>query len=309
MRVVRHIADVAGTLDRPVLTLGNFDGVHVGHQEILDRVVREARVRGAPAMVITFFPHPAAVLSPDKAPPPIASIRDRLERLAERGVDVTVLRRFTPAFARTEAEDFVSETLVGALRVSKIVIGHSVSFGRGRRGNAELLQAEGRRHGFEVETVGPVRVDDIVVSSTEIRRRIAAADLEVAARLLGRAYGIEGRVVSGARRGKGLGFPTANVRPRTPFLAPDGVYAVRVELRGEECTGIANIGRNPTFGPGQPRGVEAHLFEFDGDLYGERITVRLVERIRSEMRFPSPRALVEQIRRDVERAHEILARR
>lgn len=306
MRVIRHLGSAKGLVRNPVLTLGNFDGVHLGHRRILSRVVAEARRLGGDAVAITFHPHPAAVLAPERAPAPIASLRERLEIFGELGLDVVLVVRFTLEFSRIEPEDFVARVLVGTLGIERAVVGHSVSFGRNRRGDAELLRREGERFGFDVEVVGPVSVDGVAVSSTEIRRRLREGDFQGASRMLGRPYRICGRVVAGDRRGKLLGFPTANVRPRIPLIVPDGVYAVRVDVGGRQVPGIANIGRNPTFGEGRPRGVEAHLFGFDGDLYGRRIRVELVEWLRAERRFPSAEALVEQIRRDVERARQVL---
>ncbi len=309
MRIVRHLERSRPELRSAVVTLGNFDGVHVGHREILDRVVAEAAGRGGDSVVVTFFPHPAAVLAPERAPTAICSLRERLALIAERGVSTIVVQRFTRAFASLTPEEFIDRYLVGALGAVKVIIGHSVSFGRGRTGNAKVLVEAGAQRGFAVEVVGPVRVGNRAVSSTEVRSALAAGDVLLGAELLGRHYAVEGAVVAGDRRGKGLGFPTANVRPRVPPLVPDGVYAVRVEWQGSSIAGVANIGRNPTFGAGRDRTVEAHLFEFDGDLYGRRIRVGLVERIRGEQRFDSPQALVAQIRNDVERARDILASR
>lgn len=309
MRVIRHIAGSGLRLHAPVVTLGNFDGVHLGHREILRRVVGEAKAHGGQSVAITFFPHPTAVLAPSKAPPAILSLRERLALLREAGVDVVVLQHFTRKFSQITAAEFVERYLLGAIGAAKVVIGHSVSFGRGRQGSAEMLVREGESRGFAVEVVGPVTADGIVVSSTEVRRALGEGAIGRAAALLGRPYWIGGRVVSGDRRGKLLGFPTANVRPRIPLLVPDGVYAVRVDCGGSLFPGIANIGRNPTFGEGRPRGVEAHIFDFEGDLYGRWIRVRLIEQLRQEMRFPSAEALVEQIRLDVARAREVLGRK
>lgn len=308
MRIVRHLEGA----DRPriggsVLALGNFDGVHLGHQEILTRVVRQARERGSEALVVTFFPHPAVVLAPGRGPAPLGSLRDRLARFAEAGIDIAVVQHFTPSFSTLAADEFVERYLVGRLRVQKIVIGHSVSFGRGRAGNATTLAEAGRRLGFEVEVVGPVAVDGITVSSTEVRRSLLAGDVTTAARLLGRAYAVEGRVIRGDQRGRTLGFPTANLRPRTSPLVPNGVYAVRVEHGGECFGGVANVGTNPTFGPGRERTLEAHVFDFAKDVYGKRLRVSFVAQLRGEMKFPSVTELVEQIGRDAARAREALA--
>lgn len=256
--------------------------------------------------MITFFPHPTAVLAPARAPAALGSLRERLSRFREAGVDVVLLQRFTRAFAALDADDFIERYLARRLGVAKVVIGHSVNFGRARGGSAATLVAAGARLGFAVEVVGPVSVDGIAVSSTAVRERLAAGEVAVASRLLGGAYAVDGRVVRGDRRGQGLGFPTANVRTRTAVLVPDGVYAVRLRWKGERRDGVANVGRNPTFGQGRERTLEAHLFEFDGELYGRALRVEFVERLRGEMKFASAQALVAQIREDARRAREVL---
>ncbi|HSD11063.1 MAG TPA: bifunctional riboflavin kinase/FAD synthetase [Candidatus Binatia bacterium] len=306
MQVIRHLEASRIRFESPVATLGNFDGVHIGHQEILARVVHQAAERRGNGVVITFFPHPAAVLAPERAPALLMPLRERLGRMREAGVATVVLQHFTRAFAALEAAEFVERYLVRRLGVAKVIIGHSVNFGRGRGGNAATLEEAGRRFGFEVEVVGPVTADGIAVSSSEVRKCLSAGDIRLGARLLGRTYAVEGRVIVGDRRGRGFGFPTANLRPRSPILVPDGVYAVRAEWGAEQRGGVANVGRKPTFGKGHLRTLEAHLFDFDGDLYGERLRVSFVERLRGEVRFPSPQALVEQIGKDAERAREVL---
>ena len=311
MRVLRHFETCDTRFRSPVATLGNFDGVHVGHREILSRVVRQAAERRCDGVAITFYPHPTAVLAPSRAPAPLGSLRQRLERIRELGVDGVVLQHFTRSFAALAPEEFIERYLVERLGVVKVIIGHSVNFGRARRGNARTLEKAGARRGFEVEVVGPVTVDGVAVSSTEIRNRLGAGEVALAARLLGDPYDVDGRVVLGDRRGRALGFPTANVRTRPGPLVPNGVYAVRVEWSGpagnESRGGVANVGNNPTFGEGRERTLEAHLFDFDGDLYERRLRVAFVDRLRGEMRFPSPQALIEQIRRDAERAREVLS--
>jgi riboflavin kinase / FMN adenylyltransferase len=309
MRIIRHLEAIDTRFRRPIVTLGNFDGVHLGHQEILSRLVRQAAECGSEAAVITFYPHPTAVLAPQRAPAPLGSLRERLARIRDAGVDTVVLKRFTLSFAALDPEEFVEEYLVRRLGVLKVIIGHSVNFGQGRRGSARTLEEAGPRYGFEVEVVGPVTAKGLTVSSTEVRTRLSAGEVALAACLLGRAYAVEGRVLTGDRRGRTLGFPTANLRPRMAPLVPDGVYAVRVEREArdfETRIGVANVGHNPTFQGDRQRTLEAHLFDFDGDLYGERLRVSFVERLRGEMRFSSPQALVEQIRQDAARAREVL---
>jgi len=312
MRVLRHLDRARDGFKSPVATLGNFDGVHAGHQEILSRVVGQAKARGVDSVVITFYPHPTAVLAPDRAPAALSPLHDRLARIREHGVGALVLQHFTPAFAALEAEEFVKRYLVDRLGVGKVIIGHSVNFGRKRSGTAKTLEEAGRRHGFDVEVVGPVQVDGIAVSSTEVRKRLAAGEVTLAARLLRRAYTVEGRVLVGDRRGRKLGFPTANLRPRLGPLVPNGVYAVRVAWTDRtsgariDRPGVANVGLNPTFGEGRQRTLEPHLFDFDGDLYGARLQVSFIERLRGELKFSSVDALVEQIGRDAAAARAVL---
>ncbi len=319
MELIRHIESHPRRFVAPVVTLGNFDGVHRGHQAILHRVVAEARARRGDAVAITFHPHPVAVLRPERAPSLLTPLREKLRWVAATGVDVLVLRHFTRAFAALTPEVFVEHFLVEHLRVARLIVGHSVSFGHERRGNAALLATLGERFGFAVEVVGPVRVDAHVVSSSLVRDVVEAGDLHLATSLLGRPHALVGRVVVGKRRGAALGFPTANVHVRAGLHPPDGVYAVRVEVDarrrrdgssdGAALTrdGVANIGRNPTFGE-NARTLEAHLFDFDGDLYGRRCRVALVERLRGEIAFASVDALVAQIRCDADAARTVLAR-
>ncbi|MCC6765662.1 MAG: bifunctional riboflavin kinase/FAD synthetase [Deltaproteobacteria bacterium] len=307
MDVVRHIAASSRRFVAPVLTLGTFDGVHRGHQAILERVVTAARASGGEAVAITFHPHPVAVLRPDQAPALITSLRDRVALLAATGIDVLILQHFTAAFAELSAEAFVERFVVERVGASRVVVGHKVSFGHGRRGDATLLTALGERLGFAVEVVGPIRVDGHDVSSSAVRRAIAGGDVRLAATMLGRPHRLGGIVVRGRQRGAAMGFPTANIRVHAGMWPPDGVYAVRVRRGGQWLDGAASIGTNPTFGAA-PRTLEVYLFDFDADVYGERLVVGFVERLRGEAAFPSVEALVAQIARDVAEARAILAR-
>jgi len=308
VEVLRHIATSPRRFVAPVLTLGNFDGVHRGHQAILRRVAEVARAAGGEAVAVTFNPHPVAVLRPDRAPALITSLRDKIQLMAAAGLDVLVVQHFTPAFAALSAEAFVERFVVERLRATRVVVGHSVSFGHERRGDAALLTELGKRLGFAVEVVGPIRVDEHDVSSSAVRRAIGAGDMRLATTLLGRSHRLGGRVVHGKHRGAAIGFPTANVRVRVGMSPPDGVYVVRVQHGDVWYDAVANIGTNPTFGD-TGRTLEAHLFDFSQDLYGARISVAFVERLRGEITFPSVDALVAQIARDAEQARAILAAR
>ena len=308
MVLLRHLARVGRRFSAPVLTLGSFDGVHYGHQQILRRLVEVARGMHGQAVVLTFHPHPAAVLAPEHAPRLITDWRGRVEHIAACGVDAIIVQHFTRTFAEITAEDFVRRFLVDGLGVRAVIVGHRVSFGHKRSGHAATLRQLGAQYGFAVEVIGPVEVDGMLVSSSAVRRAISHGELQRAALLLGRTPSIAGRVVHGHHRGKGLGFPTANLRISRLVVPPDGVYAVRVRVRGTEWwPAVANLGFNPTFHQHE-RSLEAHLFDFQGELYGQRIEIAFVQRLRGEERFPTPQALAQQIARDVETARQALAR-
>jgi riboflavin kinase/FMN adenylyltransferase len=311
MRVIRHLTRQRTKLSRVVLTLGNFDGVHLGHQAILRAAVSQARAGGGQAVVLTFEPHPLAVLAPERAPAIIQPLHDRLVAIRTHGVDVTVLQRFTRSFASLEPEGFVRDFLLRHLELRHVVVGYNVNFGRDRAGSGETLRALGARLGFGVDIVGPVAVpgsrDGEQVSSTGLRTLLAEGDVGGASRLLGRPHALRGRVVVGDQRGRTLGFPTANLHLRRGILLPpDGVYAVQVEHDGVRYPGVLNIGIRPTF-EGRRRTVEAHLLDFTGDLYRHWLVVHLIERLRGEQRFAGPEELRAAIAADVARARRVLA--
>ncbi len=308
MRVIRHLAHRPGRLLRTVLTLGNFDGAHLGHQAIIRRAVASAREAGGQAVALTFEPHPIAVLAPERAPLMLQTLHDRLASLAGLGVEVIVLQRFTRAFAALDPEAFVRDFLLRHLELEHVVVGYNVNFGRARAGTSETLSALGARLGFGVEVVGPVAAgsDGEQVSSTRLRALLQAGDMPRARALLGRPYALRGRVVVGDRRGRTLGFPTANLHLRAGLLLPpDGVYAVGVDVDGRPRAGVLNIGVRPTFA-GRRRTIEAHLLDFTGDLYRRWLVVKMIERLRGEEAFSGPEALRAAIGRDVARAREVL---
>jgi riboflavin kinase/FMN adenylyltransferase len=306
MEIIRHVAQRSLSFPHPVLSLGNFDGVHLGHQAIITRVVQDARARCGTALVLTFYPHTLAVLRPQQRLVLILGLREKLLQFACLGVDGVILQRFSRAFSQLSPEEFVRRYLVDTLRVEKVVVGHNVSFGYKGAGRAETLERFGRVYGFAVEVVGPVRLGDKEVSSTAVRTLLSAGDMHEVARFLGRPYAVSGRVEKGFQRGRALGFPTANLRPRSDLPLPNGVYAVRVEVGGVQVPGVANVGVNPTFA-GNRRTIEAHLFDFTADLYGTRLRVSFVERLRGEQKFPSVQALVRQIQEDAARARALLS--
>jgi len=309
MRIVRHLAHRPTRLPKSVVTLGNFDGVHLGHQAIVRTAVAKARALAARTVVLTFEPHPIEVLAPERAPLHIQTLHDRLVTLRGLDVNVIVLQRFTRAFAALDPEAFVRDFLLRDVDVAGVVVGDNVSFGRGRAGSSAVLRALGERLGFGVDVVGPVAAaDGERVSSTRLRALIEAGDVRGARALLGRPYTLRGRVVVGDRRGRTLGFPTANLHLRRRLLLPaDGVYAVTADVAGRRHDGVLNIGIRPTFG-GRRRTVEVHLLDFTGDLYRAWLVVDVVERLRGEMAFSGPDALRAAIAADVTRARELLAR-
>jgi riboflavin kinase/FMN adenylyltransferase len=306
MNVFKSLDEIPDDFRGAVVTIGNFDGVHQGHRYIFDKVVWEARREKSKAVVITFEPHPKRVLHPERQPfYLITSLEEKIARIAETGIDGLLLIPFSLEFSHTSAREFIHSILWDRLRIKKIFIGHDYTFGRGREGNETLLTAVGEKLGFAVEVIGAFKVGDIVISSTLTRNLILAGRVKEAAAYLGRPYNLSGVVIAGHRRGRALGFPTANLRPDKALVPARGIYAVRLLLGGKTLRGVLNIGFNPTFAD-NALSVEAYIFDFDEDIYGQTLEVLFIDRIRDEMKFDGPARLVEQIRRDVERAREIL---
>lgn len=295
------------------VAIGNFDGVHRGHQALLDEARARADRRGGPAAVLTFTPHPARLFAPAKAPPLIMSLERRLELCAAAGIDVAIVEPFTAAFAAIEAEEFVRRVLAQDLAAGDVVVGYDFSFGRGRAGDVVRLGALGGALGIGVAVIPPVTVDGLLCSSTRVRELAAAGDVRRAAALLGRPVEIEGPVVRGAARGRALGFPTANVAPEGEMIPQLGIYAARARLldgpqAGSIYQAALSIGKNPTFveaGDGAPVTVEAYLLDFEGDLYDRRLRLEILDRLRDEQRFASIDALIQQIHEDVARVRAL----
>ncbi len=297
--------DVEGT----VLTVGTFDGVHRGHQDVLARLAARARQRGLRSLLVTFEPHPLEVVNPDAAPPLLTPGREKIAALAESGVDYVAVVPFTRALASYEASQFVDLVLRERLRMRELFIGHDHGFGRGRAGDVRVLQALGAERGFDVDVVEPVSAPDgHPVSSTGIRRAVAGGDLQRAALALGRPYTATGSVVHGEKRGRLLGFPTLNVTlpSARKLLPPEGVYAVRVYTPTGAYGGMLNLGPRPTFGDAT-RSLEAHLFDVEGDWYGQTVQVEFAARLRDTRRFDGVEALTAQLMRDAQHARRALA--
>ena len=288
-----------------VLALGNFDGVHRGHDKIVDRVRRRARNLGGTAAVLTFDPHPPRVVRPDKAPPLLMTIEQKLDRMAASGMDGAAVVHFTPELSRWDPETFVNRVLVEWLGVAEVWVGANFLFGHDRSGNYSLLRSLGTRYGFRVEKITPVRYKEFVVSSTRIRRLVGGGEVDEAGALLGHHYYIDGEVVPGAGRGKTHGVPTANLRTDNEVIPPDGVYATTVTLGGTIYPAVTNIGRRPTFEADGARAVETHLFDYDDDLYGRRVRLAFVQRLRGERAFPDTGTLRRQIAADCDQARAL----
>ena len=292
-----------------VVTVGTFDGVHLGHLAVLREIAGRARAAGRKSVLVTFEPHPLEVVNPQAAPLLLTTPPERREILAQTELDYAVFLRFDQRLAGYSPERFVEEVLLQGCGMKELVIGHDHGFGRGRSGDVGTLRRLGASLGFAVDVVVPVEIAGHPVSSTQIRRAVAGGDLGTAARLLERRYSVSGRVTRGEGRGRTLGVPTINLGGLSPrkLLPPDGVYAAWVEWRGGRVGGMLNQGPRPTFGELR-RTVEVNLFDFSEDIYGEWVKVEWVERIRDVQRFASPEELVRQLQRDREQAVGILER-
>jgi riboflavin kinase / FMN adenylyltransferase len=296
MRVFRGYSRPEST--PTVLTLGNFDGVHLGHVALLERAREAARQLDLPLSVLTFEPHPREFFAPALAPARLTTLREKLERFRDLGADQTFVCHFNSHFAALDAEAFIRRVLVEGVGVRHLVIGDDFHFGAGRQGNFDQLVVRGRELGFAVEAMGSCVVGSERVSSSGVREALAAGDMERAAGLLGRPYAIDGRIVHGRKLGRQLGFATANIYIRHNPLPMTGVFAVRVlGPSGVVRQGVANLGIRPTLGGTRPL-LEVHIFDFQGDLYGAHLSAEFVHKLRDEMKFPDLSALQAQIAAD-----------
>jgi riboflavin kinase/FMN adenylyltransferase len=305
MEVFHGIDAIKSKFKNPAITIGNFDGVHMGHQALFQRVRQWAEELHGQSVVVTFDPHPLEVLFPEKAPSFITSHRQKLELIASCGIDATIVIPFDHEFARISAREFVEVILVEKIGVKAIVVGNDYRFGHSREGDIPFLKRLGEKYGFEVEIVTSIRMNDTPVSSTSIRQMIAGGNIREANKLLGRPFEVTGTVIEGRKRGVSLGFPTANIRMPAVASPRTGVYVVQAEVDGKRYGGAANLGYNPTFGDVE-LSLETHLFDFNQDIYGKSITIRFIDRLRDEKRFSGPEELRAQIEKDVGKAKEIL---
>jgi riboflavin kinase/FMN adenylyltransferase len=310
MKIIEHIEALREPFPNAVITIGNFDGVHIGHQGLFHEVVQRAEALAGTAIAMTFEPHPLRVLQARRKPPLITLYEQKKELIGRTGVDVLICIPFDHAFAAISAREFVADLLVRRIGMRAIVVGQDYAFGRHREGNIHMLRALGRELGFEVHVTDWIQaasLDGERISSTRIRELVMAGQVVEASRMLGRRYQVRGQVVAGRNRGgKLLGFPTANIALQDELCPKTGIYAVTVEHAGRRLLGVANIGYSPTF-EDHVFTVEVHLLDFHESIYGETIRVNFIQRIRDEARFESLEDLSRQIQRDVETARRILA--
>lgn len=290
-----------------VITVGTFDGVHLGHRDLLARVTGRAAARSLPSLLVTFEPHPLEVVNPSAAPPLLSTTEEKLEAIAECGLDYAAVVPFTPALAALDATEFVERVLLERFSLRELIIGYDHGFGRRRAGDVNVLRDLGRRHDFAVGVVEAVSLDGVPVSSSAIRRSVSYGDLAGAQHMLGRRYAFSGRVGYGDERGRLLGFPTLNVRigSERKLLPPTGVYAVHIQSERGSFGGMMNLGPRPTFGD-STLSLEVHVFDASGDWYDSCVRVEFVHRLRDTMRFESPDALVAQLRADESAARSAL---
>ena len=302
-----HGTDNAEIARPTVLTLGVFDGLHLGHQLIMKTVVERARAIDAVPTVITFEPHPRAVLHPESAPPLLQTFDQKIEALSVLGIDQTIIIHFDQPFSEIGAEDFLRNIVVDRLHAKEVYLGRGFFFGHNREGNIDLLRRVSEQLGFVADEVPEVRLRGKRIGSTRIRELLLQGRVNLARRMLGRPYGVEGPVVRGASRGQSIGFPTANIHPHNRVIPRSGVYVTATLIDGAWRRSVTNIGIRPTFEDGTEPSVETHVLNWAGDLYGDVVRVRFLHRLREEKKFGSVEELKAQIRRDVSRAERYFA--
>ena len=304
MEIFRDIKDFPRPESKTIVTMGNFDGIHLGHQALVGNTVAEARECSAKSLVFTFDPHPLKLLAPERAPKMILNHQDKMDMLRALRVDTVIVQNFDREFANIQAEDFVRRYFIERLNLLKIWLGRDLRFGRGREGGVEDLIRWGGEQGFDVGIVEPILVEGTRISSSRIRQLIGEGRVNEVEPMLGRYHFISGKVVNGHRRGRELGFPTANLATTTEVVPGDGIYATLMELKNRRWLSVSSVGRNPTFGEGA-RTIETFILDFAQDIYGESVALSFVQRIREERKFYEIENLVSQMHQDVKAAYAI----
>ena len=308
MKVYNNISEF-GKVNNATVTIGTFDGVHLGHRKILSQLNRAAAQIDGETVLLTFYPHPRKVLQPGVNLEMLNTQSEKIRQLEKAGIQHLIIHPFTTEFSRTESIDYVREILVNQLHTKKLVIGYDHRFGKNREGSFEYSQELARIYEFEVEEISALDIEDTNVSSTKIRKALKNGNPEKANTYLGYTYSITGTVVKGKKLGRTFGFPTANIHVDYPdkLIPGNGVYAVKVRVEGTEYNGMLNIGQNPTVSGGKTQKIEVHLFDFEADLYNKKITTSFIKRIRDEVKFDDSQQLVEQLKLDQNRAKSILS--
>lgn len=304
MKTLRSTNPLKG-LPPTILTLGNFDGVHIGHQKILKTISSRAKELKCCSVVYTFEPHPQKIVAPHKSTELLTDLKDKKNLIEATGIDFLVLANFTKEFSTKHPEDFVSHIIVDQINASEVYVGHDYSFGRGKSGTIDKLKTLGKLHGFKVFVIPAVKQTNKIVSSTAIREQLQLGNTEKASLLLGRDYTIKGKVIKGTMRGKKIGFPTANLDVTSELIPASGVYASYAKVGTKTYKGATNIGTSPTFGA-KITTVETHLIGFSGNLYKKNIELTFIKRLRDEKKFSSIDSLVSQIKKDVTKTEKIL---
>ena len=307
MKIVRGTKNIKGPFSYPVITLGNFDGVHVGHQILFRKAAEIAREKKGTSIAFTFEPHPLKIIAPEKVPPLLTHFHKKMELIEACNIDNVICADFNRKFADQRPRDFSKSIIKEKIGAKEIVVGFDYAFGRGREGTVPYLKKMGEEFGFTVNVVDPIQLDGLTVSSSHVRELIEAGNMESARKFLGRYYSIFGPVVSGYKTGQAIGFPTANIDTTKVQIPGTGVYAVRMIYQKKSYEAVANIGFNPTFQRDR-LSVEVHIFDFSQAIYGKEIEIEFISRIRSEIEFESKDDLVVQIKKDIEQAKTILAK-
>ena len=305
MKIVRGTKNIRGPFTYPVVALGNFDGVHVGHQILFKKAAEIASDKKGTSIAFTFEPHPLKVIAPEKVPPLLTHFHKKMELIEACNIDSVICADFTRQFADQRPRDFSENILKGKIGAKEVVVGFDYAFGRGREGTIPYLKKMGEEFGFVVHVVDPFQLDGLTVSSSHVRELIEAGNMESARKFLGRHYSIVGPVISGHKTGQAIGFPTANIDTSKVQIPGTGVYAVRMIYQNNSFGAVANIGFNPTFHRDR-LSVEVHIFDFNQVIYGKEVEVEFISRIRSEIEFKSKDELVVQIKKDIEEAKVLL---
>ena len=306
MNIIRGTKNIKGPIPYPVVAIGNFDGVHVGHQILFRKTAELARAKGGTAIAFTFEPHPLKILAPDKLPPLLTTFRKKMELIEECGIELVICADFTRQFSDQHPRDFAHDILAERIGAKDVVVGFDYAFGRGREGTVRYLKQMGKEYGFRTHIIDPIKLNGHLVSSSYVRELIEDGEVGAAGEFLGRHYSIPGPVIEGYKTGQAIGFPTANLDTSRIKIPGTGVYAVWVKRQGIKYNGVVNVGFNPTFSR-DTLSVEAHIFDFDERIYGQEIEVVFIRRIRSEIKFKSASQLIAQIQKDIQVAKTILA--